>query len=776
MLRNLNYTFLNVFGLSIGIAASVFIFLWILDESSYDTFNENYENIYRLVQDQNYEDHTFKVAATGAPMGFAFKTEFPEILESARFRPLVTELLVKTEDKWYYDSGVAYADTTFLNIFTVEFLQGSKEALYDPGTCIITESTASKIFGKEDAVGKSLTVNNTITLRVGAVIKDIPLHSHYTFNILINISDAFQRGWSTSWYNNSYYTYLVLNENSDYTQMESKFKKYLEDMRDGEEITTDFYLQPLKDVRLKSDFDIDLYSHSEPKVQYIFFFATIGIFILLICTINYMNLATARYIRRSREVGLRKVCGSSRWNVSRQFLIESFIITLISYLLGLLIVELTIPFFNDFSGKNLNITYSNPKLAIGLIMVFLATALLSGSYPAIALSSFKPISILQGRFKVRSENFRKALVIIQFSLGSILIGGTYIVYKQLDFINNYDLGLKKEQIIYAPFRGDVYNASVYKRFKALLLDLNSVQNVTYSSALPTYTVHSAGGFNWEGKNNDEDYIIHIEEIDHDFIETMGIEMSEGRNFDVRRGADSSRVLINEAAVKMMNMEEPIGKRIYHYGDTMEICGVMKDFNFKSLHKRVEPIRYSLDANPNGFILISISNMALLQESIKEVEAVWNLVNPDFPFSFSFLDEDYNELYELERKTGTLFILFGIIALFLASIGLFGLTAYYTEQKNKEIAIRKANGASAFEIGRYLVNHFTKLVLIANLIGIPLAFFALNNWLNRFAFHIDLNITYFILPLLLTLLISLIAQIFEIMKASRKNPVVFLKND
>ncbi len=465
LLRNLNYTFLNVFGLSVGIAASVFIFLWIMDETSYDTFNDNYENIYRLVQDQNYEDHTFKVAATPAPMGFAFKNKFPEVLESARFRPLTNEILVETEDKWFYDSGVAYADTTFLGIFSAEFLQGSKEALYDPGTCIITESTAKKIFGEENAIGKIITVNNDMTYRVGAIVKDIPTNSHYNFNILINISVAFQRGWPNHWFSNSYYTYLVLNKNSAYKQMESKFRNFLEEMSEGEELTTDFYLQPLKDVRLKSDFDIDLYSHSEPKVQYIFFFATIGIFIILICTINYMNLATARYTRRSREVGLRKVCGSSRGHVSRQFLIESFIITLISYLIGLLIVELTIPFFNDFSGKDLNISYSNPKLALGLILLFLVTAFLSGSYPALALSSFKPISILQGNFKARSENLRKVLVIIQFCLGSILIGGTYIVYKQLNYINNYDLGLKKEQIIYAPFRGDVFNAAIYKRFK-----------------------------------------------------------------------------------------------------------------------------------------------------------------------------------------------------------------------------------------------------------------------------------------------------------------------
>ena len=707
-------------------------------------------------------------------MGFTFKNQFPEILESARFRPLPSEILIETDKNWYYDSGVAYADSTFLKIFTVDFIIGSRSALADPGNCIISETAANKFFGDEPAIGKSITVNNNITLRVGAVVADIPHNSHYTFNVLMNIDIAFQRGWDNSWFNNSYYSYITMTEGSDYRSMEQKFKNFLEESF-GDEISTDFYLQPLKDVRLRSDFDIDLYSHSEPKTQYIIFFSTIGIFIILISTINYMNLATARYVRRSREVALRKVNGSSKGKITAQFLIESTIITFVSYLIGLLLVEITLPAFNEFSGKELFVSYSNPKLLVGLTGILLATALLSGSYPALVLSSFKPVNIFKGNIKNRSNTLREALVIIQFCLGSILIGGTFIVYKQLSYINSFDLGLDKNEIIYAPFRGDMYNQNTYLRFKDLLSDYNSIENITYSTALPTYTVHSAGGFGWEGKNNDENYIIHLEDIDHDFIKTMGISIDYGRDFNLQRGSDSSAVLINEAAVNMMNMEDPLGKRIYHFGDTLEIIGVMKDFNFKSLHKDLEPIRYRLNQNPYGYILIKIKENSIT-EGIRDAEKVWNEVNPDFPFDFSFLDDEYSNLYSLEQKTGTLFILFGIIALLLACLGLFGLTAYFTEQKSKEIAIRKANGASSIEIVKYLVNHFTRLVLLANVIGIPVAYIVLGKWLNKFAFHVDMKITYFILPLITTLIISVIAQILEIVKASRKNPVVFLKYD
>ncbi|MBU8892302.1 MAG: ABC transporter permease [Bacteroidales bacterium] len=769
IIRYKGYSFINILGLATGLACTIIIYLWVLDELNFDTFHKNYDNIYRIVQNQ--QNGEFKVAATCAPMGPKFEEEFPEILESARYRPYTRTALFSHGDKNFYESGFGYADPEFFEIFSFNIIEGSLKGFADHTTSlIITSEMAEKYFGDENPIGKAITINKGTIYTVAAVIDNIPANSHIQFDAIAPFARLYETGWLLNWNNNYYYAYVLCDENIDYRSMEEKFHVSMEEEFDYE-FDEAYYLQPLSEIHLKSDFNIDLYSHTETRYQYVYLFIVVGIIIILIVIINYMNLSTARATRRAREVGIRKVVGAKRMQLIGQFLGESLILTFISYFIAIIFTELLLPSINNLTGKVLDISYSNPEFVIGIFVILIFTGIVSGSYPAFYLSSFIPVNVLKGNVKSGSTLFRKVLVIFQFSLSVILIIGTFFIYKQLKFIQSKNLGIDKELLLYTSFKGKLYDN--YFPFKAELKKLNNVLNVTYSNNIPTYTVNSTSGVNWEGNDSNEGMLMHRYVVDHDYVSTFNVDIIDGRDFDITLPTDSANYILNEATIRVMGMEDPVGKWFNLWGMKGTIIGVMKDFNFKSLHKPVEPLMLYITKDIYGYMFIKISSNDI-QGTIREINDLWTQFNGEFPMDFKFLDDEYEKLYTAEQKLGKLFSVFAAIAVFLSCLGLFGLASYMTERRTKEIGIRKVFGASSTTVTRLLTWEFTKWVIISTVIAWPVAYIFLNRWLQNFAFRTDLDYYIFVLAGILVLLIAQLSVLFQTYRASRANPAKILK--
>lgn len=766
------YSFNNLLGLSIGMASAVIIYLWILDEQSFDTFHENYDNLYRFVQTQHYEDGDFLVAATPGPMAPEFEELFPEIIETARFRPGLPEVLISYDDKKFYEYRVAFADKEFFKLFSYPFVRGSADnPFHDVNSLLITEHIAEKYFGDEDPVGKTLYINNEEVYTVTGVLKNIPVNSHLQFDIIGNFDKLEKLGYYVGWNNNFYYGYALLQEGVDHHTLGPKFDQYMRENQGNER--TNFWLQPLPEIHLHSDFDIDVYSHTEPTYQYIRIFYIIGILIILIAIINYINLSTARSTRRALEVGIRKVHGAKRSQLIRQFMGESFLLVLFSYLIAMLLVEIALPLFNQFTGKAVSVNYSDPHFTIGIVILIILTSLISGGYPALFLSSYNPAQILKGNIKAGPASFRRILVIIQFSIAIIMIISTGIIYRQLTYIQNLNLGIDKEMVLYSRIRGSLYQE--YFTFKQELSDYPSIISISYCSNLPTYNVASTSGIDWEGKSEETNVLIHRFIVDHDYIPTFGIELVTGRNFSLEHPSDSGDFILNEAAIRQMGMEDPIGKRFRLWDMEGKIIGVMKDFNYKSLHKEVEPLCMYIDRRVMGYIYIKIEGQNV-SGILANVEKVATKINPFFPMDFQFIDQEFEKLYRSEEKLRTLFTLFAILAIFLSCLGLFGLSSFMAEKRTKEIGIRKAMGSNSWQILTLFSWDALKWILISNIIAWPVAWFYMKHWLNDFAYKTSIKLWIFLIAGIGVLLIAILAVSLQALRAARINPAISLKHE
>jgi len=764
------YSLNNLLGLSIGMASAVLIYLWILDELSFDTFHENYDNLYRFVQTQHYEDGDFFVAATPAIMSPTFEELFPEIIETARFRPGLPEVLVSYEDKKFYEHRVAFADQEFFKLFSYRFINGSAENPFpNINSLLITEHIAEKYFGDEDPIGKTININQSEVYTISGVLENIPANSHLQFDILGNFEILESYGYYLGWNNNFYYGYALLQEGVDYKSLGPKFDRYMieNDIND----VTNFWLQPLSEVHLHSDFDIDVYSHTEPTHQYIKIFYIIGILIILIAIINYINLSTARSTRRGLEVGIRKVHGAKRAQLIRQFMGESFFLVILSYLIAMLLVELVLPAFNHFTGKEVSIDYSNPQFVIGMIILIIFTGLISGGYPALFLSSYNPVQIMKGEVKTGPAAFRRILVTVQFSIAIMMIVCTGIVYHQLTYIQNINLGLEKEHVLYSRIRGNL--SSDYFTFKQELLKYPGIQSVTYCSNLPTYNVASTSGIDWEGKSEEISVLIHRFIVDHDYIPTFGIEMAAGRNFSLDHPSDSGDFILNEAAIRQMGMEDPVGKRFTLWGRDGKIIGVTKDFNYKSVHKEIEPLCMYLESRVFGYIYIRIDGQNV-QGTMKNIEKVAKQINPFFPTNFQFINREYESLYTSEEKLRTLYTLFALLAIFLSCLGLYGLSSFLAEKRTKEIGIRKTMGSSPWQIMTLFSWDALKWILLSNLVAWPVAWWFMSRWLQGFAYKTEIEIRIFAAAAILVLIIAILSMSFEVIRIARINPAVSLK--
>lgn len=772
MMRHKVFSFINIAGLAIGMAICVLILLWVQDELSYDRFHENADNIYRIsMNDKNYG---VVWPVVSIPVGPALKDGYPEIKDAVRWRDF-SNLVTRDEKK--FDVIGAYADPSFFNIFSFPFIQGNPlTALSEPSSIVISESMAKKFFGSEDPLGKGLKLNNDFDVTVTGVFEDMPQNSHLSLDFLTPFQIFEQRDREPShWGRFQIYTAVLLQDGASFKECQEKIAGLLQEhnVRSG----------PL--LELEPWTRIHLYSvDGTGNIQYVLIFSFVAVFILLIACVNFMNLATARSSTRVKEIGMRKVTGAKRMDLVKQFMGESVLISLIALFAAVVLVLLLLPALNNLTNKQLTLNpQGNWNLILGFVGIFLFTGLLSGSYPALFLSSFKPVNILRGALvptSIRKQKtlFRKILVVFQFSVSLFLIISTLVVFKQLHFIRHRNLGYEKEHILSIPLRGGT--ARQYEALKNELLQDSRIQHVTATSEVPVLIGKIHMGYDWEGKDPEKESRMTELLVDFDFVKTLNMTMAQGRDFSKDFPADAlTAYIVNEAAVKAMDIESPVGKRFLastHDGMREgKIIGVVKDFHFKPLQDEIEPlVMFFQPGNFNYLCIKTQSDISGLSGTIKYINSVWKKFAPNFPFSYSFLDETFDRLYKSEQNTGSIFGYFTFLAIFISCLGLFGLAAQMAELRTKEIGIRKVMGASVPGITVFLSKDFMKWVVSANVIAWPTAYLAMNKWLQDFAYRARMGVEIFILAAVLAFIIALAAVGFQSIRAAMANPVDSLR--
>lgn len=763
VLQYKTYTAINILGLAIGLACAILIYLWVKDELSFDRYHENAENIYRVYEKQYYTgNETFMVFATPEPLSKALKQDIPEIVNSTRLNLFWEKLLVRYEDKVFNETRGYAADQEALEIFTYPFIYGNPAtALSEPHSIVMTRSMAEKYFGNENPVGKSLNVNDKYVLTVTGVMEDIPLNSHVRWEFLVPFQFMLEV-WNYPpgmWSSNTFRTYIQVRPGVSKDDIE---KKIVDFISKHHETKTELYLQPLLKTHLHS-------IQGGGLIQFVEIFTIVAVFILFIACINFMNLSTARSVRRAREVGIRKVSGATRMQLITQFYGESILLTITSAIIAIILVKILMGPFNELTAKEIVFNLLDPEILGSICLIILVTTIFAGSYPAQFLSSFKTSDVIKGIYHTGSSYFRRILVIIQFTISVTLIICTIVIDKQLQEIKLRDLGFDKNHLLYFPLR----DFSNYNAFKEGLLKYPGIENVTATSRVPVTLTNSSWGYSWEGKDPEVELLFQQAWIDFDYIETFRMQMSQGRAFLHQFATDTSNFLINEEAVKKMGITDPVGKIIYYNETQGQIVGVVKDFNIHHLSRAIDPV--ILSVNPDYFneVVIRIQPDDM-DNTIREIEKVWNDYYPGEPFEYRFLDEELNNMYRPEQQMGTIFNLFSILAIIISCLGLFGMALYMAEQSTKEIGIRKTYGSSAFNIFMLMNGQFIKWILFSNLIAWPLAWFGMHKWLENYAYKTNLSWWIFPAAAAVSLTIAFITVTFQSLKAARTNPADTLR--
>ncbi|MFC1887199.1 ABC transporter permease [Candidatus Cloacimonadota bacterium] len=771
--RHKIFSTINILGLAIGMSVCFLVIFWMENEFSFDKFNENFNNIYRVAQIVNYEDQTIRSSKVPHPLGAVLKEEFPEVLEYTRFGTFVGEVLIRNGDRAFYELGGSYVDPGFFQIFTVPLITGDPENIFpDRYSVVISQTMAEKYFGREDPLGNSLYLENFCELTVTGVYKDIPANSHLQTDFMVPF--ILYEAWGSdlsSWESWDDYTYILLNPSASHLELSSKIKdlkvRFIPENRD------ELFLQKLRDIHLYSDLAYD-----SPAVlgdiDNVYTFGSIALVILILACINFINLTTARSLKRTKEVGMRKVMGAQKKDLIHQFLGETILMSFFAFLVSLVLAELLLPIFNQFTGKQLVLSLLKLDHMLKFVVLIVLTGIISGGYPAFFLSSFKPIKILQNRFKIGSGQggFKVVLIVVQFIIAITLLISTLIIHDQLNFIQQKKLGFNKDHIIRIQSRPGMYRQ--YPVFKEELLKEPSVLNVTATDVLEVPFNIPADQLDWEGKNINENKTITGMQVDFDYIETLQIEMIQGRSFSSEIPNDAQlAVILNESAVEVMGLEDPLETDITLSGEQMKVIGVMKDYHANSLKVPIRPMIMSINKQVPVYIYVKI-DPSDLKRTLKLIETEWYKIVPDFPYEFNFLDEMLHNIYLNERKMGSIFFSFNLLAIFISSLGLYGLTSFSAEVRTKEIGIRKVMGARMTNILWLLSRQFSKLVLIANFVAWPLAYFLAGLWLQSFAYKVEINILIFLSAGLGTLLIALAAISYQTVKAAMSDPAKALK--
>jgi putative ABC transport system permease protein len=795
--KNKGFSAINITGLAIGLATCLLMIIYVIDELGYDRYNTKADRIYRLDGDLKFGDNHFIMASAPAPAGLAMLQDFPEIEQQVRFRNS-GGLLIRKGNQNIKEDKVIYADSSLFDVFTLPMIAGDPHtALVAPHTVVVTEKMAKKYFNSAAAaIGRDLVVNDSIGYKVTGVIRDMPSQSHFNYDFFLPMSELEDSRRSDQWLSFNYNTYVLLHEGADAKKLEAKLGgmvlKYVAPLiKSAVNLNMDdftrgggyvrFSLTPLTAIHLHSNKSSELGANG--SIQYVYIFSAIAAFILLIACVNFMNLSTARSSNRAKEVGVRKVLGSLRPQLVFQFIMESTLISLIAMILGLLIAWVLLPYFNQLASKQMNIgLFSRPWLAPSLLALVIFVGLLAGSYPALFLSAFRPIAVLKG---IRSTGFRSgwlrnSLVVFQFGISIFLIVGTVVIYGQLRYIRTKKLGFDREHVLIIqnayPLGDDI------KAFTNELMKLKGVQGVTVTGFLPTSGWRNDNAyFLSPGLDTKTAISLQSWQIDEQYIPVLGMKMAAGRNFSKEFPSDSNGLVINETAARMMGYPDPINKNLYDLEDLQSkklkiwhIVGVVKDFNFNSLREVVTPLGFMLRAN-SGNMALRI-NSRDIPGLIARVEDKWRAIAPGQPFSYSFMDDDFNALYLSEQRMGRISLSFSLLAIFIACLGLFGLTAYAAEQRTKEIGIRKVLGATVTNIIGLLSGDFLKLVILAALITFPFAWWAMHNWLQDFAYRIAISWEVFALAAVMAAGIALLTVSFQAFRAALANPVKSLRTE
>lgn len=771
ILRYKGYSFINIAGLAIGMACSILIMVWVVHELSYDKFNEKSDKLYRLVQTQYYSTGPLTTTCMPGLIAKDLKEQYPEIEDAFMFYYIPGAVLSYGEKK--FNEDIRMADPGLFRMFDFDFISGDPEtALNDLHSIVITSEMAEKYFPGENPVGKLLRMNDEFNFKVTAVIEDIRENSTFRFDFCIPFlfledlgRDLNRYGW------NSYYSYIQLADGVTKEATENKIIKHIQDQSEEEdESNVDLWLHPLTKMHLYA-------VRGGGPIQQVYILSIIAVFILLIACINFMNLSTARSSKRAREIGLRKVVGASRGKIIFQFLTDSLLLTFIAMIFSAMLVVLILPAFNSLADSELSFNLLDPVNILILLGVGLATGLLAGSYPAIFLSSFNPISVLKisNSGSKGSALFRKILVVFQFSLSVILIIATIVIIRQQHFMQQKDLGIQTENVIYIDMGGNVKEN--YHAMKTELMREPSIVGVTRANSLPFRIGSNTGGFEWQDRDVDNDVLIGFGFAGYDYDDVLELEFKEGRFYSQEFATDTSNgIVVNESTVKIMNMKDPVGKWLQLGDNRWNIIGVMSDFHFLPLTYEISPLVmvYSEPENTETMMIRIGGNNP--KETISNIEEVWNRMNPAFPFSCEFLDKKYQELYESESRLAEIFKYFAFLAIFISCLGLLGLASFMAEQRTKEIGIRKTFGASIPAIVMLLTKDFTRLVIIANVIAIPLAWYFLGEWLNNYSYSTRLSADIFIIAFVLSMLIALLTISYQAIKAALMNPVEAIRTE
>jgi putative ABC transport system permease protein len=792
------YSAINTIGLAIGLGCFLFILLFVQDEVGYDQYHEKAGQIYRINFDGYAFDQKLNFAVVGAQVGPVIKAEWPEIEQYCRFRQRGS-FTVSYNNQSFREQDWIFADSTLFDVFSFELVKGDpQKVLAEPNTLVITEAQAEKYFGAADPIGKSLRVDNNSMYRVTGVMKEIPRQSHFRFDMIASMA-TINESRDPSWLSNNFQTYVVLKEGVDAKLIDEKFKtlvptymgpeleqfmgKTWDDiMAEGNFI--DFTLFPMTKIHLYSQQQVELGANGDIKYVYIFTF--IGIFILLLACVNFINLATARSATRSREVGMRKVVGASRPQLIMQFLSESLVITFLSLIIAAVLLVFLLPYFNDLSGKQFLLsdvlTVELFALMFGLIVI---VGLIAGSYPALHLSRFTPLkAIRSGGIKGagRKLSLRSVLVVFQFAITISLIVGTLIISKQLSYIQNKKLGYDKDQVI---ILNNFYNlGNNCLPFKEEIKKHPQVVNATISGTLPTPSSSNNSAV-FLGRNPDpsKTHVLRLYTVDHDYIPTLSMEMAEGRAFSRDFSSDSNAVIINEAAVKLFGLDNPLETEISTFaGGSTEnpqlrvdkIIGVVKNFHFESLRSQIGPLAMYLGEHTGNLsIKVKTENWS---QFIGDLNRLWNQMGPGQPFDYDFMEEDFNSMYESESRIGSIFSVFTFLAIVIACLGLFGLATFTAEQRTREMGIRKVVGASVSRIFYTLTIEVIQWVLIANLIALPVAYYFMSRWLEGFAYPVSMSWGTFAGALLIGLAVAVITISYQALRVSVINPAKALRHE
>jgi putative ABC transport system permease protein len=778
LIKNKAHTFINIAGLSVGLACSLLILLWVQNELSIDAYHKNGDRLYSVYERQYYDNKVHGQYATPGVLADELKKQIPEI-EAASNLIYGDEYTFQVGDKILKMNGADAGDDYF-KMLSIPLLQGNAQtALNSPVSLAISRKMAVAFFGSpQAAIGKTIRYENKKNFKVTGVFEDLPKTSSQKYDFVINwYSYLEENGWAKDWGNNGPATMIMLRADANPALVEKKITHFLDNLNKDQKkgtFTEELGMQRLDEGYLHGNFDNGKIVGG--RIEYVHLFTIVAIFILLIACINFMNLTTARSVKRAREIGVRKVVGAVRSVLIRQFLSESLLITTLAVVVSLVLLVLLLPMFNQITQKEIDLPFNQPLFWVKLAALTIITGLISGSYPALFLSSFNPVKVLKGTMKLDSGTtmFRKGLVIFQFALSVILITATIVVSRQMAYVQSKNLGYDRENLIYVPMNGELIPK--YNTFKEEALRMPGIQLVSRISSVPTNMSNTTGNVNWEGKDPNLNIEFTQASVGYDFVKTLKLQMLAGRDFSKDYPTDSVGYIINETALKRIKYADPIGKPLTFWGKKGKIVGLVKDFHFNSLHDEIEPLVVrSGEQESYGTIMVK-TQPGKTKQALASLETLCKQINPSFPFAYNFSDQEYEKLYQNEQVVTKLSDAFAFLAIFISCLGLLGLAMFTAEQRIKEIGIRKVLGASVSSLFKLLSSEFLVLVIIALFIALPVSWYAMNHWLQRFAYRTPIQWWMFALSGATIILIAILTVSFQAIKAALINPIKSLRSE